>query len=99
MIALAYYIAHYDIPRIRYCCCCCFFSLRQTEIVADRVYETAWNVREVFNSLEANMSLRELKVCLLGVRYVFTFYDLTLRVCAHFVLVSIVVLMLSSIGA
>lgn len=44
-----------------------FFSLRQIEIVG-RVYETAWNVQEVFTSLEDNMSLRELKVCLLGVR-------------------------------
>lgn len=54
------------------------FFLRQIEIVADQVYETIWNDWEVFISLEVNMSLRELKVCLLGVRFMFTFYDSTL---------------------
>lgn len=54
---------------------CVVFFLRQIEIVADQVYETIWNDWEVFISLEVNMSLRELKVCLLGVRFMFTFYD------------------------
>lgn len=54
---------------------CVVFFLRQIEVVADQVYETIWNDWEVFISLEVNMSLRELKVCLLGVRFMFTFYD------------------------
>lgn len=57
--------------------CVLFFSLRQIEIVADQLYETVWNDWEVFISLEVNMSLRELKVCLLGVRLLFAFNDLT----------------------
>lgn len=55
-----------------------FFFLRQIEVADHQVYETIWNDWEVFISLEVIMSLRELKVCLLGVRFIFTFYDSTL---------------------